>query len=224
MTLSKRIDSLLSHQLARWEEASRIAERRPCVAIASVPGAGGEALGHRVAEQLGFACFGREIVDQIASRRGIPEEVLHALDGRVRSAVDRYFTDSFQGQRFTEDEFLKEVERFVVPLARRGSSVFVGRGTAFLLRDERVLRVLAVAPEKLRMARWAEQRGVSGTAAEQSLRAEDEARSAFIRHHFQERLDDPGAYDLAVNVGTLGLETAAACVVDAYRRRFAHGR
>lgn len=224
MTLSKRIDSLLSHQLARWEEAARVAERRPCVAIASLPGAGGEALGHRIAERLGFACFGREIVDQIAGRRGIPEEVLHALDGRVRSAVDRYFTDSFQGQRFTEDEFLKEVERFVVPLARRGSAVFVGRGTAFLLADEPVLRVLTVAPAKVRKVRWAEERGLAGPAAEESLRAEDEARVAFIRHHFHARLDDAGAYDLSVNVGTLGLETAADCVVDAYRRRFAHGR
>jgi len=146
------------------------------------------------------------------------------LDGRVRSAVVRYFTDSFQGQRFTEDEFLKEVERFVVPLARRGSAVFVGRGAAFLLRDEPVLRVLTVAPAKVRTARWADERGVAGPAAEESLRAEDEARFAFIRHHFHERLDDAGAYDLSVNVGTLGLEAATGCVIDAYRRRFPRPR
>lgn len=223
MTLSKRIDSLLSHQLARWEEASRTPRPRPCVAIASLPGAGGEELGRRVAEALGFACFGREIVDQIARRRGIPAEVLHGLDERVRSAVDRYFTDSFQGQRFTEDEFLKEVERFVVPTARRGSAVFVGRGSAFLLAHEAALRVLAVAPFEFRAERWARERGLAGAAAADGLRAEDEARIGFIRHHFQERLDAAGAYDLSVNVGTLGLEAAAAAVVDVHRRRFAAG-
>jgi len=221
MTLTRRIDSLLHHQLARWEEAARSAVPRPCVAFASLPGAGGTELGRRVADRLGFACFAREIVDQIAERRGIPEEVLHALDGRVRSAVDRYFTDSFQDQRFTEDEFLKEVERFVVPLARRGSAVFVGRGTAFLLAREPSLRVLVVGPLEFRVERFARERGLSTEAARDALRAEDEARSGFIRHHFHERMDDPGAYDLAVNVATLGLDDTAADLVDVYRRRFA---
>jgi cytidylate kinase len=221
MTLTRRVDSLLHHQLARWEEASRRLERRPSVAIASLPGSGGEELGRLVADRLGFACFGREIVDQIAERRGIPEEVLHGLDERVRSAVDRYFTDAFQEQRFTEDEFLKEVERFVVPLARRGSAVFVGRGTAFLLAREPSLRALAVAPLAARCERFARERGLDAERAREALRAEDETRTAFIRHHFQERLDDPGAYDLSVNVASLGLEDAAACIVDVYRRRFA---
>lgn len=221
MTLTRRVDSLLHHQLARWEEASRRLERRPSVAIASLPGAGGEALGRQVADRLGFACFGREIVDQIAERRGIPEEVLHGLDERVRSAVDRYFTDSFQDQRFTEDEFLKEVERFVVPLARVGGAVFVGRGTAFLLPPGQTLRVLAVAPLAVRRERFAAERGLPAAAAGDALRAEDEARVAFIRHHFHERLDDAGVYDVSLNLGTLGLDDAAASVVDVYRRRFA---
>jgi cytidylate kinase len=221
MTLTRRIDTMLHHQLARWEEASRRVDRRPPIAVASLPGSGGEELGRRVADRLGFACFGREMVDQIAERRGIPEEVLHALDQRVRNAVDRYFTDAFQGQRFAEDDFLKEVERFVVPLARRGSAVFVGRGTAFLLAREGALRVLAVAPEAARLERFARERGLPAQAAAEALRIEDGARSGFIRLHFQERLDDPGAYDLALNVATLGLDEAAAAVVDVYRRRFA---
>jgi cytidylate kinase len=220
MTLSRRLDSLLHHQLARWEEASRTPAAAAGVAIASLPGSGGEELGRLVAERLGFACFGREIVDQIATRRGIPEEVLHGLDERVRSAVDRYFTDSFQEQRFTEDEFLKEVERFVVPIARRGNAVLVGRGAAFLLADEPVLRVLAVAPTPFRVERFGRERGLTGAAAAEALRQEDEARTAFIRHHFQQRLDDPGAYDLTVNVATLGFEVAAAGVDDVWHRRF----
>jgi cytidylate kinase len=221
MTLTQRIDAMLHHQLARWEEASRrLREHRPSIAIASLPGAGGEELGRRVAEELGLACFGREIVDQIAARRGIPEEVMRTLDQRVRSAVDRYFTDSFQEQRFTEDEFMKEVERFVIPIARRGGAVFVGRGTAFLLARAPSLRVLATAPRAFRLERFAAERGLSGAAAEEALRVEDEARRGFIRHHFHERIDDPAVYDLTVNVAALGPTIAAACVVDVYRRRF----
>ncbi len=219
MTLSKRTDAMLGHQLARWEETTRAPRRRPCVAIASLPGTGGDELGQQVAERLGFACFGREIVDQIAAQRGLSEEFLHELDGRVRNAVDRYFTDFFQGTRFTEDDFLKAVERFVIPLARSGAAVFVGRGTAFLFRDEPVLRTLAVAPFEVRVERWTQRQGLTSGTATDALRTEDERRFEFIRHHFGARLDDPSAYDVVVNTATLGADVAADVVVDAYRRR-----
>lgn len=219
MTLTKRTDAILGRQLARWEEASRAPRRRPCVAIASLSGAGGDELGQQVAERLGFACFGREIVDQIAAQRGLSEEVLHELDGRVRNAVDRYFTDFFQEARFTEDDFLHAVERFVVPLARSGAAVFVGRGTAFLFSDEPVLKVLVVAPFEVRAERWAQQQGLASGIAADRLRAEDERRFEFIRHHFGARLDDPSAYDVVVNTATLGADVAADIVVAAYRRR-----
>lgn len=220
MTLTKRTDAMLSRQLARWEEASRAPRRRPCVAIASLPGAGGDELGQRVAERLGFACFGREIVDQIAAQRGLSEEILHELDGRVRNAVDRYFTDFFQGARFTEDDFLQAVERFVVPLARSGAAVFVGRGTAFLFADEPVLKVLGVAPFEARAERWAQRQELASGVAADELRAEDERRFEFIRRHFGLRLDDPSAYDVAVNTATLGADAAADVIIDAYRRRY----
>jgi len=220
VTLSKRTDAMLGLQLARWEETTRVPRRRPCLAIASLPGAGGDELGQRVAERLGFACFGREIVDQIAAQRGLSEEFLHELDGRVRNAVDRYFTDFFQGARFTEDDFLQAVERFVVPLARGGAAVFVGRGTAFLLADEPVLRALAVAPFDVRAARWAQRQGLASDAAADELRAEDARRFEFIRHHFGARLDDPSAYDVVVNTATLGADAAADVIIDAVRRRY----
>ena len=80
--------------------------------------------------------------------------------------------------------------------------------------------VLATAPRAFRLERFAAERGLSGAAAEEALRVEDEARRGFIRHHFHERIDDPAVYDLTVNVAAQGPTIAAACVVDVYRRRF----
>jgi cytidylate kinase len=223
MALTRRVDAVLSQQLARWEEAGRSARRRPCVAIASLPGSGGEELGHRLAERLGHGCFGREIVDEIAARQGVPHELMQKLDERVRSAVDRFLADGVQDHRFTESEFMKEVERFVVPIARRGSAVFVGRGSAFLLGPELALRVLVVAPFAQRVVRWARERRLTPHEAAPSLRLEDEKRFDFVRHHFGARLDDPSAFDLAVNTGTLGLDDAVDSAAHAYRRH-AEGR
>ena len=220
MTLSRRIDALVAHQLSRWEDTVRPAGAAPCVAIANLPGAGGEEVGRRVAELLGYGCFGREIVDEIARERGVARELMHGLDGRVRSAIDRYVTDAFQEHRFTESDYLHEVARLVTTLGRRGMAVIVGRGAAFLLGADSSLRVLVAAPFAFRLERYAKRHPLAGAAAAEQLRSEDAQREEFIRHHFRARLDDPLAYDLVVNAATLGLEGAAGSVVDTLRRRF----
>jgi cytidylate kinase len=220
MALTKRAETTLSQQLARWQEASRATAHRACVAVANLPGAGGEAVGRLVAERLGFGCFGREIVDEIADRRGIARELMHGLDERVRSAIDRYVTDAFQERKFTESDYLKEVVRVVTTIDRRGLAVLIGRGAAFVLDRGTALRVLVVAPFEFRVERYAAERGVGSEEAAHLLREEDQRRSEFIHHHFGARIDDPLRFDLAVNTATLGIEAAAEDVVDVYRRHF----
>jgi cytidylate kinase len=143
---------------------------------------------------------------------------MQKLDERVRGTVERFLADGVQDHRFTESEYMKEVERFVVPIARRGGAVFVGRGSAFVLGPELALRLLVVAPFELRVARWSRERRLTAHEAAGSLRLEDEKRFDFVRHHFGARLDDPCAFDLAVNTGTLGLDAAVDTAAHAYRR------
>jgi cytidylate kinase len=221
MTLSRRIDSIVAHQLSCWEGAARRIEPGRCVAIANLPGAGGEEVGRRGAAALGYGCFAREIVDEIARARGVGQELLRGVDERVRSAIDRYLTDSFHERRFTESDYLKEVARLVTTLAQRGMAVIVGRGAAFIVAPGAALRVLVSAPFEFRLGRFALEHELPRETAAPRLRDEDARRFEFVRHHFDVRLDDPLAYDLTVNTETLGLDAAAAGVVDAFRRRFA---
>lgn len=220
MTLSPRVDALVAHQISRWQGSEPRGASGRCLAIANLPGAGGEEVGRRLAEELGYGCFGREIVDEIARRRGIAQELLRGLDERVRNAIDRYLTDAFQERRFTESDYLKEVARLVTTLSRRGMAVIVGRGAAFLVPSEAALRVLVAAPFEYRLEHYAKEHQLARESAVERLRAEDARRFEFVRHHFGARLDDPLAYDLAVNTATLGIDAAVSDVVDAFRRRF----
>jgi len=220
MTLSKRVDSLVDHQLARWEAASRPARGLPCVAIANLPAAGGEEVGRLVADALGYGLFGREIVDEIAQRRGIRPDLMHGLDERVRSVIDRYVGSVLGDRPFTESDYLREVVRAVTTLGRRGMAVVVGRGAAFILPPEQALRVLVAAPRDVRIERYAKQRGLDRAHAETGLAQEDARRIEFVRHHFGARLEDPLGYDVVVNTGRLGIEPAAAAIVDLMHHRF----
>lgn len=220
MTLPRRLDALVGYQLARWEAAARPPATRPCVAIASLPGAGGEEVGRLVAEQLGYGLFGREIVDEIARRRNVSEDLMRGLDQRVRSVIDRYVADFVRHPRFNETDYLREIVRAVTTLGGRGLAVVVGRGAAFILPPEKALRVFVCAPPEMRVERWAKHTGDDPARAEASLRAEDARRAEFIRHHFGAEIEDPLAYDLVVNTGSLSIETAARAVVGVLHGRF----
>jgi cytidylate kinase len=220
MTLSKRVDSLVSLQVRRWGSIDRHEAVRPCVAIANLPGSGGGEVGRLAAEALGYGLFGREIVDEIAKRRNVSEELVRGLDQRVRSVIDRYVADSFGSRSFSEADYLTEVVRTVTTLGQRGMAVVVGRGSAFILRPEVALRVLVIAPRPFRIERWCKLHGLDAERAAQAVDAEDARRVEFVRHSFGARLDDPVHYDLVVNTGMLGFETAARAIVGVLRERF----
>lgn len=224
MTLPRRMNALVGHQLSRWEESGRPAWVPPCIAIASLPGAGGEELGRLVAEQLGYGLFGREIVDEIARRRGVGDALMRGLDERVRNLIDRYVADFLRTRSFNETDFLNEVVRAVTTIGRRGHAVIVGRGSAFILDPQMALRVGVAAPLAIRVERFAKQQGLECEQAESVLRAEDARRTDFVRHHFGVRIDDPLLYDLILNTGAIELDAAARLVVESLHIRFPRTR
>ena len=92
MTLSRHLDALVGYQLARWEAVWRPPAIRPCVAIASLPGAGGEEVGRHVAEQLGYGLFGREIVDEIEAEQALVNanmELIERFERKIQATLAR---------------------------------------------------------------------------------------------------------------------------------------
>jgi len=224
MTLPRRMNAIVGHQLSRWEASGRPVQVLPCIAIASLPGAGGEELGRILAERLGYGLFDREIVDEIARRRGVSDELLRGLDGRARNLIERYVADVLRTRGFDEADFVNEVARMVATIGRRGLAVIVGRGSAFIVDPHVALRVGVVAPVAVRVERFAKQQGLDPARAVTVLHEEDERRTHYIRRYFHARIDDPLHYDLMVNTGAIELDAAASLVVETLHVRFPHTR
>jgi hypothetical protein len=123
----RSLDQLVDHQIRRWHvETARLGTepRRRCIALSRLPGAGAEELGHRLADTLGYAFFGIEIVDRIARKAGIQRELVAGLDERVRGGVEAIF-DGLRGRspRFSESGWSRRSARS----ARPSSSVAEAR-------------------------------------------------------------------------------------------------
>ena len=173
-----------------------------------------------VAEQLGFPFFNREIVEWIGRRTGYRDQMIADVDEQIRSAIDRFVTDGFARKKFTESQYLRQLVRIMAILGERGGAVIMGRGAQFILRPERTLRVLLVAPRAERVERLRKRESISAAEAEELIRQSDVSRSEFLEYHFHRQPNEPGDYDLCVNTGLLALGATANLVVAAYRERF----
>ena len=97
----RSLDQLVRHQVRRWQlEQARSGPAEPrCIAISRHPGAGGAELGLRVADALGYAFFGIELVEEIARTQHVPRALVEGLDERLRDAAERFLGDSFRTGR-----------------------------------------------------------------------------------------------------------------------------
>ncbi len=138
----------------------------------------------------------------------------------MRTAIERFVVDANLHRTYTESTYHEQLLRTLGTLGVRGLAVILGRGSAFVLRAERTLRVLVVAPHDERLERLAKRHDLSNRDASPRLDREDAERVAFNRHHFHVDANDPSLYDLVVNTGTLTVEGAADLVEQAARRRF----
>lgn len=223
MASSRFLDEMLNRQIRRWElEPGRQAARpiAPSLALSRLPGSGAAELGQEVARRLDFGFFGIEIVDMIARDTGTQRDLVAGLDEHLRSAIERYLMDASHGRTYTESSYHEQLVRTLATLGEGGYAVILGRGSPFLLRPERTLRVLVVAPRAERVERLAKRHDLTTQEATHRLEQEEADRLAFNRHHFHVDPDDSTLYDLVVNTGSLGPSVAADVVEKAARRRF----
>jgi hypothetical protein len=111
------------------------------------------------------------------------------------------------------------VRRLVATLGERGLAVILGRGSPFILPEERTLRVLVVAPRPWRIERRIEETGSSAEEAAERIDRDDESRQRFLRTDFKVEPDDPRLYDLVVNTASLGIEGAALLIVQGLQQK-----
>lgn len=215
--MPRSLEELADRQMRRWAVIGRSSGQtpvRPCLAISRFPGAGGEELGRRVAEGLGYGFFDIEIVDWIARRAGLARQLVAGVDEHIRTAIERYVEDALSSRtHFTESDYLRHLASVIHTLGERGSAVIIGRGSSFLLPPERALRLLVVAPRALRLENFAKQRSLAPGEADAVLAAEDAERLAFLRHHFKRDPDDPTHYDLTLNLGAVSIDAACELLV-----------
>ena len=195
------------------------------VAISREHGAGGEQVGAIVAERLGFRYVDDEIVAQAAAKGNFSHVevadaekrrsfVLRLIEQIGRASTPAYSAPIVANQALTE-QYQDLIREVVVETASQGSAVIVAHGASIALGDrDDVLRVLVVAPPKVRAERIAAEGGVGSEEASKIVKSSDADRRSYFKR-FYDVTEQPTHYDVVLNTGGLSFEQAAGVVASA---------
>ncbi|MBD3161365.1 MAG: hypothetical protein GF346_04105 [Candidatus Eisenbacteria bacterium] len=229
--LTTGIHQIIERQIKGWQLEAEMREQasdqkpprqlplRPFVAISRAFGSGGGEIARRLAENLGYQIFDREIVDVLVEEDRFRRAILDSLDERDRSSFEIWVDGLLRGSLVDKGEYLRVLIGVLGSIAMHGHAVILGRGGNFLLDPGRGLSVRIVAPMDQRIETISRLRSLPYEEAEKIVVRTDADRSAFIRRQFQREIDDPLAYDLEVNTAGIGVEAAVALIEQALRKK-----
>ena len=233
MATLPKIEEILDRQVRSWEIRRRLAdevgaaarqalahlEGGPWITVSKQLGSGGIELAGRLAGELEWQVFDREILTTIAEHTHTQETVLKYLDERAIGPINDYLASELEPGVPGRVPFVQEMIRVIWGLAKQGSAIIIGRGANWFLDSRFGLRLRVVAPLDGRVARMARQEGIDGDAAERKVRENDRQQEGFIRKTYGAEINDPTGYDLVLNLGALDPETAVQTAMTAFHRK-----
>lgn len=147
-------------------------------------GAKGNAIGKKIAEDLGVPVYNRETVDAIIDEVGIPQDIMDKVESGLTIAgkgVEGQERGSFSKLSDLTDRAIHVQKQIIRKLAAKESCVFIGRSADYILKgQENLLCVFIYAPDEVRIKNVCESHNLSEKDAELLISEKD--KRYHIRH------------------------------------------
>jgi len=171
-------------------------------------GSGGRELGRRLARELGFDYYDKEILSEISKHTSLSEEYVQRIvenqphqlypitTGRSFLYVDTQPLQQAGAVFLAQQEIIRE-------MADRSSCVIVGRCADHILRDRNPFRIFVYADMASRIARCRarapEGENLTDKEYRQQIQQVDKARARYYDFYTDMKWGDKLSYDLCIN-------------------------
>jgi cytidylate kinase len=170
-------------------------------------GSGGSAIAQKVAKDLQLTLYDDERLRKEAIDMGVKSENLKGLEEKTPNFFDRLMG-------YKPDIYLDVLQSVVYKIARQGTGVIIGHGSQVLLKDFTcAFHVRIFAPQEARVKKLMSLENVDRETAEKIIYKKDEEFRSFFQFAFGKTFNDLSQYDLILNTGKVGIETAASQIV-----------
>jgi cytidylate kinase len=194
------------------------------VSISRQYGAGGRAVGEKIAERLGYRLVDRAILTEVARKAGVTVRSVQDVEQEAGGLLSRLVNELVKASpyvrnlpdysaTFDEEAYRAFLRKVIGEMAAQGNVVIIGRGSQLILRDNpAAVRVLLVAKEEDRIQRLMRHYKLEREKAEQVARREEKKRQAFLKAFEAGDPADASLYHLVINTSLVNLDLAAGLV------------
>jgi cytidylate kinase len=171
-------------------------------------GSGGRELGRRLAEELGYEYYDREILEEISRRTDLSVEYVHQIvENQPHSllpiTVGRSFTHIDHHTLRQLQAVYREQTKVIREMAAKSNCVIVGRCASYILRSHKPFRIFVHASLDSRLRRCMEHLEEGEHLTEREMRrhikAMDKGRAKYFRFYTEMKWGDKANYDLCIN-------------------------
>lgn len=181
-------------------------------------GSGGKLVAMRIGEILGIKVYDNELISKAAEESGFSKELFERSDEkRSMFNISSFFgTGRFgSAQNYVGDNELFKIQSDVIrKIADKGSAIFVGRCSNYILRDLDCLNVFISAPVEERVNRVMERTGLNEDDARTRIERQDRTRQTYYNFFTFGNWGAASDYDLCIDSSILGIEGTADYIID----------
>ena len=179
-------------------------------------GSGGRFIGEEVAKKLGFACYDKNIIGQIAEKSGLAPEYIR--ESAELSPKKGLFAYAFAGRDITgksvEDLVYETQRKVILELTEKESCVIIGRNADFMLKDrDDVLNVFIYGDLPEKVERICRLYHVSEQEAVRMMTDIDKRRMTNYNFYTEQKWGKASNYTVCLNSSRIGYERCEEIIV-----------
>ena len=191
------------------------------VTISREFGSGGREFGRRLSENLGFAYYDQEIVQEIAKRtelsvKYVKQVMTHRPISSFPIHVGRSFRMMADPNLDQSQTIFREQCTILREIAAKSDCVIVGRCADYILQDEEPFRIFVYAymPSKVKRCREKnyEKEELTDRELERRIAAVNRRRAEYYEYYTGQKWGDRIHYDLCINTTQGTVKGIAAAV------------
>ena len=174
-----------------------------CILIGRQYGSGGRSIGKKLAEQLGFAFYDKDIIQMAAGTTGYDAEYVleneeTMAQGLLYDLLHQVYV--YPDEKAPRDNIFAAESEAIEKIAAKGNAVIVGRCADYiLLGKENCISVFLFAPTASRVKRVMETEHLSEQQARQKIRQVDRRRADHYRYYTNQIWGMAANYHLCID-------------------------
>lgn len=194
-------------------------------------GAGGLRFACRLQEVLGVPLYDKNILDRAAQDSNIRKELFERIDEINNFTIPVSYGSVLSGPgslfMFPENNYLSNESLFsaqaetITALAEKGSGIFVGRCSDFILREHpNRLSVFITEDKDIRIRKIQEKLDLSSEReALSAMEKLDKERREYYNYYTSKRWGRAENYDISIKLSYFGIDYAIKLIVDLMKKR-----